>query len=296
MCYKNQNPKVYSWFSGQEMKIVQSSKWDFLLLAISVLHVAGLFYLVLNFKVMDLSALLICGFAIVFLICTNYQCVAHNFIHHPFFTERYLNTLFSIFNTLALGSPQSIYRVHHLLHHKYNNKYTETEKDESSIFLYSKKMQVPESILSYSLLGPFRTDFKYLYGKLSPAFKKTFFLELTVMLLFWAGLIAIDVWFFIGFFLPTWYLGQSAALFENYLEHYGADPENKLADSVSCYNPVYNFLWFNNGYHQEHHCKPQMHWTEIPSVRSEMLRDNQRVIVPVCHLWNLFVTKPVKSE
>ena len=28
---------------------------------------------------------------------------------------------------------------------------------------------------------------------------------------------------------------------------------NSYANSVSSYNWLYNFLWFNNGYHQEHH-------------------------------------------
>src|SRR5262249_31384632 len=47
------------------------------------------------------------------------------------------------------------------------------------------------------------------------------------------------------------------------LEHYGAQPGNAFANSVSSYNRWYNFLWFNNGYHQEHHWDPKVHWTRM---------------------------------
>ena len=29
------------------------------------------------------------------------------------------------------------------------------------------------------------------------------------------------------------------------------------------HNWLYNFLWFNNGYHQEHHWDPKNHWTRM---------------------------------
>ena len=76
---------------------------------------------------------------------------------------------------------------------------------------------------------------------------------------------------FLMFLLPVWFLGQAAALAENYLEHHKAAPGDARTNSVSCYNPLYNFFWFNNGYHQEHHCKPAVHWTKVKDVRGEML-------------------------
>jgi len=57
---------------------------------------------------------------------------------------------------------------------------------------------------------------------------------------------------------------------EGYLEHYGAKPGNYYANSVSSYNWLYNFLWFNNGYHQEHHWDPKWHWTKMHTLRQQI--------------------------
>ena len=86
--------------------------------------------------------------------------------------------------------------------------------------------------------------------------------------------------------MPVWYFGQAAALAENYLEHYGSVPGSRLTDSVSSYGAVYNLVWFNNGYHQEHHLKPQMHWTRVAEVRPEMLPEDRRRVVAGAHWFN----------
>src|SRR4051812_116181 len=43
--------------------------------------------------------------------------VSHNFIHHPFFRWRFANQLFSLFLSLLLGIPQSLWQQRHLAHH-----------------------------------------------------------------------------------------------------------------------------------------------------------------------------------
>jgi fatty acid desaturase len=91
---------------------------------------------------------------------------------------------------------------------------------------------------------------------------------------------------FFCFLLPVWYGGQVLALAENWLEHHRATPGNRMADSVSCYGRIYNLIWFNNGYHQEHHFRPTVHWTRIVGVRGEMLPDDQRQIVKGAHWFN----------
>jgi len=57
---------------------------------------------------------------------------------------------------------------------------------------------------------------------------------------------------------------------EGYLEHFGAQPGNHFANSVSSYNWLYNALWFNNGYHQEHHWDPKTHWTQMKRLHHEI--------------------------
>src|SRR5262245_4736042 len=38
----------------------------------------------------------------VLLLCTNYQCVAHNFVHNEFFSSRCANHAMSMLNSVAL--------------------------------------------------------------------------------------------------------------------------------------------------------------------------------------------------
>ena len=231
------------------------------------------------------------GAGLVFLNCTNYQCVAHNIIHNSFFRFETMNRVMSALNTLALGVPQSLYRIHHLNHHRYNSDLPDLKTgevgDRSSIYRFSKKRGQPESILAYSALSPFRTEFGFLYeGAVRIGTGWQVWLETLFLLGFFAAIALLNWRFFTFFYLPVWYLGQAAAFAENYLEHYRAIPGNRLTDSVSSYHPVYNFVWFNNGYHQEHHLKPQVHWTKIPEVKAEMLPEEKRRVAAGAHWFN----------
>ncbi len=210
------------------------------------------------------------------LMGTNYQCVAHNFIHLPFFRSKNMNYLFSALNTIGIGIPQSMYRIHHLNHHRYTNH---PEKDESTTWRNGKE----ENIVTYSLLGLFRTDMESL-AKRSLKHSKILYFEIFTLLAFWIFLVAINWKIFLLVLIPSYAGGQIFALWENYCEHYGSTLYDNKRDSVSCYNSIYNFIWFNNGYHQEHHFSPQTHWTNIPEVTKELPED--RVIVRFCHLTN----------
>ena len=225
-----------------------------------------------------------------FLICTNYQCISHNFIHNPFFRNKLANRIFSQLNSLSLGIPQTLYKYHHLNHHQFNNDakdpVTGQTSDHSSIYRRSKHLNRPESILSYALVGVWRTDLGSYYRTASGRqLAYQVWIELIYLVCFYALLMYLSPTYTCLWLLPAWYLGQALALAENYLEHYGADPHDIKANSVSCYNPIYNFIWFNNGYHQEHHCSPRVHWTLIPKQR---LLNGRHRIVPYCHIATLF--------
>ncbi len=231
------------------------------------------------------------GLVIVFLNCTNYQCVAHNFLHNPFFNSAWLNNLFSILNSVSLGLPQTLYKYHHLNHHQFNNDPQDpqsgTTQDRSSTFRRSPGVGREEHILLYSLLGPLRTDLAPLYVAARAKNRlRLVWAEAAAMLLFSAGLLCVNPWYYLEFVIPVWFFGQAAALAENYLEHHHALPGNRLTDSVSCYGWLYNFVWFNNGYHQEHHCRPTVHWTNVKDLRGEMLPETERRVVKGAHWFN----------
>ena len=233
------------------------------------------------------------GFILSFLICTNFQCVGHNFLHNPFFKQAWLNRVFAVLNSPMLGLPQTLYKHHHFNHHKYNNDRQSDEgetEDFSSIYRYAARPPEPENVLSYAVKGVFRGDYAALM-RMARARREDRWVwtEAVFMAAFFASLFAIDARGFVFQFAPFYLGGQMLALAQNYAEHYGASPGDRDRDSVSCYNPVYNFLWFNNGYHQEHHRYPALHWTRVPRARTQLPPETERRVAPITHLAGLFL-------
>lgn len=108
----------------------------------------------------------------------------------------------------------------------------------------------------------------------------------------WMALIVFfAVLLFIRYHALIWYvvfsyLGMCAAAAENYCEHLNGIPGDGKRDSVSVYNRIYNFLWFNNGYHQEHHYRPGVHWLDIAEVTSWLPPPGERYCARYCHFTN----------
>src|SRR5262249_19667097 len=94
--------------------------------------------------------------------------------------------------------------------------------------------------------------------------------ETLVLAAFWLWMLLADWRFFAFFYLPSYYLGWVLSYAEGYLEHYRCQPGNPYANSASPYHRLYNFLWFNNGYHQEHHWDPKVHWTKMHELHERL--------------------------
>jgi fatty acid desaturase len=274
------------------MKLFAHTSKDGILVVLAFVQIGLLIAGVATAAEMSLGASTMFGLAAVFLMCTNYQCVAHNAIHNPFFSSDTLNRLFSVVNSLCLGVPQSLYRVHHLHHHKYNNDakdpVTGTTKDVTSTFRYGRG-DSEEPIVPYAAMGFFRSSFRYMWDQArAKGLVRLVSAESFALAAFVGVLAALDWRGFLFFYVPVWYLGQMAAMAENYLEHHGAIPGNRRTDSVSAYGRLYNLIWFNNGYHQEHHWRPQVHWTRVRELRDQLPPDTARRVVRTAHWFNVF--------
>ena len=277
--------------------IFRSSPKDGLLVLCSLMHI-GLFWWIASnydrYTFVELFALAIVCLALNFV---NTHATAHYFSHLPFFRSKRANNAFAALNSLTIAAPQTLFSIFHLNHHRYNNDSLDVEsmttKDWSSIFRHSKVRGEPESLITYSLFGPFRTDIAELFrvSKKKNRHKQALF-EGFIMLGFYGALAFINPLAFGLFFLPVLYFGQAFGHLESYVEHlHSTDFDDKNRDSVSCYSRVYNFLTFNNGYHQEHHVYPQKHWSKLPPIRSELPDESSRRVVPFCHLTNLFLSR-----
>jgi fatty acid desaturase len=212
--------------------------------------------------------------AVAYSYLWNLQSISHNFIHNPFFTSVWLNRAYSVLETVALGVPHVLYHHYHMNHHFGDNDAKGpdgTTKDWSSIYRHGRG-NTPESFWRYVLFSFWRVE-------VGPVLKTAarhrhlpqVAVEIVVLAAFWATMALVNWRFFAFFYLPSYYLGWAASYAEGYLEHYGCKPGNAYANSVSSYNWLYNLLWFNNGYHQEHHWDPKCHWTRMQELHHELL-------------------------
>ena len=136
--------------------------------------------------------------------------VAHNFIHLPFFRSRGANSVFSIYLSLLLGLPQTIWRDRHLAHHA----------DRPWKLRWSTQLVV----------------------------------ELFAIAALWS-FVAIQGTGFLMMCAVGWSAGLALCWMQGHFEH--------IHGTVSHYGRLYNFAFFNDGYHVEHHARPGLHWTKL---------------------------------
>ena len=131
-----------------------------------------------------------------------------------------------------------------------------------------------ENVIRYSSLSLLRKGTTEAYktaqrkGQL-----RQFYFELFMYLASFTVFCILSWKYVLFFFLTVFWAGWFLAHMENYYEHYGAQPLDTFADSISYYGGFYNFLFCNEGYHQEHHLRPQRHWTHRPDIKKEFTAD-----------------------
>jgi fatty acid desaturase len=257
------------------------SAWDALPALCVVGIVALIFWTLFGFQSLPGWVLVAAFLAIAGSYCWNMQCLSHNFIHNPFFRSPWLNRVFSVLESVALGVPHVFYHHYHMNHHWGDNDRKGpdgTTRDWSSIYRHSPNDE-PEPFWRYCLLSYFRVEVTPLVRRVWRHGWKEILqatVELVVVGLFWLTMLWVDWRYFVFFYLPGHYLGWTLSYAEGYLEHYGAMPGNPFANSVSSYHHLYNLLWFNNGYHQEHHWDPKVHWTRMPELHQEIRHQLER--------------------
>jgi hypothetical protein len=84
-------------------------------------------------------------------------------------------------------------------------------------------------------------------------------LETLVVLAVWAALFLLAPRFFLAAYLPGYAAGLLLCWLHGHYEH--------TRGTVSHYGALYNLLFFNDGYHAEHHARPGTHWRHLPEIR-----------------------------
>lgn len=112
-------------------------------------------------------------------------------------------------------------------------------------------------------------------------------LELALVLGSWLTLLALSPWLFLTVYVPGYALGMALCQVQGHFEHRHAG--GHAQEGISHYSRFYNWLWFNDGYHVEHHRSPGTHWTLLPAVRPAVTGAPQSSLPPVLRglLWRL---------
>ena len=84
-----------------------------------------------------------------------------------------------------------------------------------------------------------------------------FGVELCAILVSWTVATILAPERFIGTYVPGYALGLVLCYLQGHFEHAGGA-------TISHYGRLYNLLFFNDGYHVEHHLRPGEHWTQLP--------------------------------
>lgn len=87
--------------------------------------------------------------------------------------------------------------------------------------------------------------------------------EGAVVLALWLCLLQVAPRFFVTVYLPGWLLGLGLCQLQGHFEH--------TRGTVSHYGWLYNRLFFNDGFHVEHHARPTRHWRTLPDSREAKL-------------------------
>ena len=159
----------------------------------------------------------------------NANTIAHNFIHRPFFHARWANRGYSAFLSLVLGVPQRLWRARHLAHHAELSADAGASASHHAHAHADARIRWPPAML----------------------------IEAALVLSMWAAIALMAPRFFLSVYLPGWAIGLGLCFLQGHFEH--------AHGTTSNYGRIYNTLFFNDGYHVEHHAKPGAMWADLPA-------------------------------
>lgn len=107
--------------------------------------------------------------------------------------------------------------------------------------------------------------------------------EVGLVAALFAGLFALRRELFLFVYLPGYGLGMLLCTLQGRYEHGGRPVSDE--PGISFYGRLYNALWFNDGYHREHHAHPGEHWSRLPLRRPEPGTDRRPSRFPPILRW-----------
>ena len=265
---------------------ILSHRRDAVLVFLTVIDVALFFWMIAQFDNLSWPVIIAAGTFKVFMSGLSSQSMGHYFIHNPFFQSFWLNSAYSFVTTFSLLVPLAYFTEHHLNHHAHSNRLSNRDGtghgDLTSVYRHADKVGQQQNIWLYCLTRQFRYDVTaYTASAMRRGRGRQAIVEGVAFLVFHIFVLLWNWQAWLFFVAPVTHLGLSFCQFWNYQQHNDIDPHDRNRDSVSCYGAVFNALFFNSGYHQEHHLYPNAHWSTLPDCSKRLPPEDDRHVVSV---------------
>ncbi len=213
------------------------------------------------------------GVALIAVTCVvSWLCavIAHNTVHTPVFTKRWMNKVFQVWVSLSYGFPISDYIPGHNLSH---HRFMQLRED----VMRTSKVNFRWNLLNLLFFMPAVTPgilrgnglYKKLMGERARAWKRQLILEAAVVWTVKAAVLALDWRKAVLYVILPHLFANFGIVVINFLQHDGCDEKHPVNHSRNFVGPVLNFLALNNGYHGIHHDVPGLHWSLAPAAHAE---------------------------
>jgi fatty acid desaturase len=209
--------------------------------------------------------------------------ITHNHNHCPTFSGRRLNNGFGHLLTLFYGYPTLMWiPTHNMNHHRFINR----SGDATITWRYTNKHNLFIASTYFFVSSWFQSEPIKRYIARAKATNPHLYSRIRFQYVLWAlfypAMLALAVgihhgdgngtglyvWFF-SVIVPA-LCSISLIMFFNYVQHVHTDSWSQQDHSRNFTGPVFNFLFFNNGYHTVHHDHQGLHWSRLPVAHAKI--------------------------
>jgi len=216
-------------------------------------------------------------------LATACGVIAHNHNHRPTFVRRRHNNGLGHLLTVFYGYPTLMWiPTHNLNHHRFTNR----PGDATITWRYTNRHNLLV-VLAYPFVsGYFQSVPIRRYIDAAKGRNRSLYSRIVFQYVFWIGtyvfMLALAAWLHhrqqTGLGLYVWFFSlilpaicsATVIMVFNYIQHVHADAWSDLDHSRNFTGRVFNFLFFNNGFHTAHHEHPALHWSALPKAHARL--------------------------
>jgi fatty acid desaturase len=205
------------------------------------------------------------------LLVRQVTIIQHNHAHLRIFYSRFLNESLGRLCSLSNGVLAEFYELHHVKnHHPFNQRFVGDKQDWSSLYAF-KGTRFPDQpvgqvyyILTFPVIALSNCLIEMARSPGTSIFRR-FWISLALAVPIVSWLMWMGAWQFFLFFIIPWTVIAFGLGYNNYDTHNGCKYEHPWDTAVDDLAFPFRFLGYNQGYHLEHHLKPRLHWSLLPS-------------------------------